>query len=96
MLYYFCIKNNKNYTYATDLIEKAEELLNNNSSKNTNSQVYTSSIREETDFFTTEEELMRYIENNKDSFNRYNVTAVEQFNKLLNRIQGSKKKGFYK
>ena len=90
LVYYFCIKNNKNYTYATDLIEKSEELLNNNSSKNTDSQVYTSSIREETDFFTTEEELMRYIENNKDSFNRYNVTAVEQFNKLLNRIQGSK------
>ena len=90
LVYYFCIKNNKSYTDATRLIEQAEKIIDDKSPKNTDSQVYTSSIREETDFFTTEEELMRYIRDNKDSFNRYNVTAVEEFNKLLNRIQGSK------
>ena len=56
LVYYFCIKNNKSYTEATDLIEKAEELLKTNSSKNKDSQVYKSSIREEPDFLTNAKE----------------------------------------
>lgn len=90
LVYYFCIKNKKSYTEACELIKEAEDIIKNNSSKEQSVSVYTNSIKEETDLFTTKEELMRYIQDNKNSFYKYNVTAVEQFNKLLTRVQGSK------
>ena len=52
LVYYFCIKNKKSFTYA--------------------------------------EELIRYVLDNKNAFNRYNVTAIKEYTNLLNRIQGKK------
>lgn len=90
LVYFFCIKNKKSYADAVKLIEQAKKILHSEPFQNMDEIVYTNSIREKTDFFTTEEELMRYISDNRNNFNRYNVTAIEEFNKLLNRIQGSK------
>lgn len=90
LVYYFCIKNKKSFTYAEELIKKVKNLLAEDSAEASSELVYTNSIREKADVFTTEEELIRYVLDNKNAFNRYNVTAIKEYTNLLNRIQGKK------
>lgn len=88
LVYYFCIKNKKSFNYAEDLIKKVKKLLSEDTTETSNKLIYTNSMREEADVFTTEEELIRYVLDNKNAFERYNVTATKEFNQLLSRIQG--------
>lgn len=90
LVYYFCIKNKKSFTYAQELIEKLEKLLSEDASDATKKAIYTNSIKEKADVFTTEEELIRYVLDNKNAFNKYNVTAIKEYTNLLDRIQGKK------
>ena len=90
LVYYFCIKNKKSFNYAEELIEKIKKMLAEDCSDILDEIVYTSAIHEKTDFFTEEAELIRYVLENKNAFNRYNTTAIRELNQLLDRIQGKK------
>lgn len=90
LVYYFCIKNKKSYNDAERLIEDIKKMLDEDLTPVLDETVYTSAIREKTDFFTEESELIRYVLENKHAFKRYNTTATRYLDRLLDRIQGKK------
>lgn len=80
-VYYFCIKNGKNYYYAQNLIKR----INNTTLDNINEDnLLTENIHLDLENINSEDELINYLMFNKKSFANQNITSVEKIKELLN------------
>lgn len=84
-VYYFCIKNNWSYVQALDIIKKTPkpkmQILDLD--KNV---LFTSSIINEIDKFTSPDELITFFNSNIEQFSYNNATAYKYINEIWDKI----------
>ncbi len=80
-VYYFCLNKNKNYQDALRIISKIDSMEEN--SDNQYPDRDTAIIREKITHIEDEEELIKYIHDNKKGFKKQSVKALETLKELL-------------
>ena len=83
LIYYFCLKNNKSYNNALNLIEKVKRILETNETSENNATIFTNNIAEQTQDFKDDEQLIQYITLNKYNFEKNNVSSTKNLHKLI-------------
>ena len=81
-VYYFCMNNNKGYTYAQSLKEKAERIFND-SEKHGAEYEFTSAIGEGLRDIHNEEEFLSFVTKNAGEFHICNRTAYNHAARLI-------------
>ena len=87
LVFYFCIKNKLSYSKAKEILAKVEILKF--SGLDSGELLFTEAIVIEVDRFSSENELVDYINNNKAQFGYNNVTAIELIRSLWMQINGT-------
>lgn len=83
LIYYFCLKNNKSYNNALNLIEKVKRILETNETSENNATIFTNNIAEQTQDFKDDEQLIQYITLNKYNFEKNNVSSTKNLQELI-------------
>ena len=79
-VYFFCINNGYDYSYAQELIKKAESIV---AIENKYADDITVKIGERLEKITEESDFLKYLEENLSGFAMNNKTAVEKIEQLI-------------
>ena len=85
-IYYYAIKQQKNYEEVENILNKAVKVNNQQTVKSHSQVLYTSIIKEEIDKFETQEQLLQYFEDHQEQFTYNNATATHYMMKLWDMI----------
>ena len=80
MVYYYCIKNNRSWNNAKELIKNSN--LCSNTKSNQNNTIYTSVMEGDVNAISTDQELLDYISLQQYNLNKKNVKAKELLEEL--------------
>lgn len=81
-IYYYCLKNNRSYAEANQIIEQIPKLQKVKTLPEGDAVLYTQTIVHQLDEISDPEMLIEYITSNIDSFGYNNVTAIKDIQKL--------------
>lgn len=99
IIYYHCFKNKKTLKYApTELYQHAKSLIGTIESYPIESDsefVYTKDIKEHIENYTSDQEFVNYLKENKHLFSTYNNTAKKYIKDFLEEICGTETKNGY-
>ncbi|WP_455821986.1 hypothetical protein [Clostridium butyricum] len=84
IIYYFCHKNNLKSSKAEELLEKYRNMDDERRSDNSK---HTEIIEDEVSRIETEEELLRYLKENRPNFIKISQSARNEFIKLIDNIR---------
>lgn len=85
-VYYYCIKNNRSYAEASQIIEQIPKPQNVKTLPEGDAVLYTQTIVHQLDEISDPEKLIQYITSNIDSFSYNNATASKYVQTLWNDI----------
>lgn len=85
-VYYWCISHQKSWTEAQAIIAEIPDVRNNGDVDINGDVMYTETIVHELDRFTTEDELISFLKENREQFGYNNVTGRKYINELWKRI----------
>lgn len=99
IIYYHCFKNKKTLKYApTELYQHAKSLIGTIESYPMESDsefVYTKEIKEHIENYTSDQEFVNYLKENKHLFSTYNNTAKKYIEYFVEEICGTETKNGY-
>lgn len=85
-VYYYCIKNNRSYAEANQIIEQIPKLQKVKTLPEGDAVLYTQTIVHQLDEISDPEKLIQYITSNIDSFGYNNVTASKDIQELWKHV----------
>lgn len=85
-VYYYCFLHHLTYHDAKSFLAKIMETPEKESMDS--ELIYTQAIRKRIDSFSSSEELISFLSDNKSSFNKWNVSAKDKIADLLSHICG--------
>lgn len=88
-IYYYCIRHQMKFHEAQELIERAKPIGKKGSLDFNAEILFTGSIIEELDRFENSEELLEFLEKNKEQFGYNNATAYKYIRQLWKKIDGA-------
>ena len=90
-VFYYCFKNGLTYKDAQSLIDEINQQTNNTPTVLNNTSNYTRLIADSISSFSKTEDFVRFMVDNKPSFNSWNKSAYDTISKQLTELTGSNK-----
>ena len=77
LVYYYCMSNGYGYKRAREIIDRIGKIKQDRRMDMDGELLYTSTIIEEVKKFTSDDDLISFVENNREQFEYNNVTAYK-------------------
>lgn len=84
-VFFYCLKNGRNYSYASELLAKTEKIISG-SNETGKSNCLTGYLYSNVGAITEEEDFLKFISEHKNDFGQKNTTAAKRIEHIINEL----------